>query len=184
MYRDCIGDGAYFDGVNADPAGTAGPDGNSSSQMHISIYLGSNPTPFEATRVLLLGPVADVPLNIGNPCLEFEEDACQQIGVYDFEIELPVSDQSYTLTYQRCCRNSTILNLLTPSEIGSTYFIEITPEAQQLCNESPRFNINPPIALCANADFQIDLGASEREGDSLVYKFCDPIVGGDRKSVV
>jgi gliding motility-associated-like protein len=180
MYRDCIGDGAFFDGVNADPNGTTGPGGFSSSQMNISIYQGANTTPFQATRVLLLGPVQDVPLNIGNPCLEFEEEACQQIGVYDFEVELPVSDQSYTLTYQRCCRNMTILNLVNPSQIGSTYFITITPEAQQRCNESPKFNINPPIALCANADFQIDLGATERENDSLVYKLCDPIVGGGR----
>ncbi|TXF91618.1 T9SS type B sorting domain-containing protein [Neolewinella aurantiaca] len=176
MYRDCIGDGAYFDGVALTTS--TGPDGFSSSPMHISIYRGNNTTPYEATRSLLLGPVADVPINLGNPCLEFNEEVCQQIGVYDFEIQLPVSDESYTLTYQRCCRNMTILNLLNPSEIGSTYFIEITPEAQQRCNESPKFNINPPIALCANADFQIDLGATEREGDSLVYKFCDPIVGG------
>lgn len=178
MYRDCIGDGAYFDGVSLQQS--TGPNGFSSSPMHISIYRGNNTTPFEATRPLLLGPVADVPINLGNPCLEFNEEVCQQIGVYDFEVELPVSNEAYTLTYQRCCRNMTILNLLSPSQIGSTYFITITPEAQQQCNESPKFNINPPIALCANADFQIDLGASERENDSLVYKFCNPIVGGGR----
>jgi len=148
--------------------------------MNISIYEGSSQTPFEATRVLLLGPVEDVPINLGNPCLEFNEEVCQQIGVYDFTIELPVSDESYILTYSRCCRNESITNLVNGNLIGLTYFITITPEAQLVCNESPKFNINPPIALCQNAEFQIDLGATEREGDSLVYKFCDPIVGGGR----
>ena len=181
MYRDCIGEGAYFDGLSSSENTVQDPNLGNSSQMHITVYEGGEE--FEATRVLLLGPVEDVPINLGNPCLEFETEICQQIGIYDFEIELPVSDQPYTLTYQRCCRNAfmtTTTNLVSPQLIGTTYFITITPESQQRCNESPKFNINPPIALCANADFQIDLGATERENDSLVYKFCNPVAGGGR----
>jgi len=176
MYRDCIGQGAYFDGVSTGQS--TGPNGNSSSPGHISIYRGT--TLVEATLGILLDSADDVPVNLGNPCLILTEEVCQQVGVYEFTVELPISPEPYTLTYQRCCRNDAIINLQRPDEIGTTYFITITPEAQERCNASPVFNLDPPIAICANEPFQIDLGATDREGDSLVYKFCDPVEGGGR----
>ena len=178
MFRDCLDDGAYFDGVSTGQS--TGPDGNSSSQMNISVYRSDQADPIEATLVLLLGEVSNVPVNLGNPCLILEEEVCQQIGLYDFELELPVIDASYVITYQRCCRAPGLTNIDDSAQFGTTYFIEVTPEAQELCNESPTFNINPPIALCANEEFQIDLGATERENDSLVYSFCPSVVGGGR----
>ena len=157
-------------------AGGQGPQGNFSATGTYTIYLGN--TVFRPTESLSLGPVMPVDLNLGNPCLVLTEPADQQIGVYEFTIELPVSDQPYTVTYQRCCRNTAIRNLATPGSIGSTYFIEITAEAQRRCNASPRFNIDPPIAICVNEPFVLDLGATDREGDSLAYKLCNPVVGG------
>ncbi|MEO0733653.1 MAG: PKD domain-containing protein [Bacteroidota bacterium] len=174
MYRDCIGQGAYFDGLG--PGTVQDPELGFSGPGNISIYRGT--TLVTPTLGIMLGPVTDVPINLGNPCLVITEEVCQQIGIYEFEVELPVADEAYTLTYQRCCRNAEITNLVNPANIGSTYFIQITPEAQRRCNDSPVFNIDPPIAICVNAEFQIDLGATERENDSLVYKFCDPVVGG------
>lgn len=181
MYRDCLGQGAWFDG---DPTGSGpAPDNFSSAPGHISIYNGANY--FIETFGITLDRFQEVPENLGNPCLVITEPTCQQIGIYEFTIELPVSDEEYTLTYQRCCRNGDlsaggggITNLISPESIGTTYFIQITPEAQQRCNDSPSFNIDPPIALCVNSEFQIDMGATESDGDSLVYKICSPVVGG------
>lgn len=172
MYRDCIGQGAYFDGA----PGGQGPNGGFSGPGNITIYIGNQL--FDATLDISLDRVADVPVNLGNPCLVITEEVCQQIGIYEFDVALPVSTEIYTLTYQRCCRNAEITNLQNPADIGSTYFIRITPESQLRCNDSPVFNIDPPIAICVNEEFQIDLGATEADGDSLVYKFCDPVVGG------
>jgi len=176
MYRDCIGQGAYFDGVELGQS--TGPQGNSSSPGHITIYRGGSV--FEATLPILLDEANPVEVNLGNPCLVLPDDVCQEIGIYEFTIELPVSTESYTLAYQRCCRNEAIKNLRTPDFIGTTYFIAITPEAQQMCNASPVFNIDPPIAICLNQPFQIDLGATDRENDSLSYYLCDAVVGGGR----
>lgn len=177
VYRDIIGQGAYFDGA---PSGT-GPDGNTSAAGHISIYEGT--TLYEATLPIFLGPVADVPINLGNPCLQFVGQVGQEVTVYEFTVNLPVSSQPYTLAYQRCCRNDAIVNLRDAADIGSTYFITITPDAQQLCNASPEFNIDPPIVICANQPFQIDFGATDRENDSLVYKLCNPVLGGGNDGV-
>ena len=180
MYRDCEGPGAYFDGVELGQS--TGPNGFSSSPGHITIYQGLNNTnnPYERTFPILLGPVSDVPVNLGNPCLVLTEPVCQQIGIYEFTLELPVVDESYYLSYQRCCRAEGIKNLVQSDAVGTTYSIEITPEAQQRCNASPQFNIDPPIAICVNQEFRIDMGATDREGDSLAYKICNPVVGGGR----
>ena len=180
MYRDNIGQGAYFDGVNGVEAGE-GPQGNSSAPGNYTIYRGT--TLFVPTESLILGPVSPVDVNLGNPCLLLTEPADQQIGVYEFTIELPVSNEPYTIAYQRCCRNSAIRNLEDADKIGSTYFIEVTPEAQERCNASPRFNIDPPIAICIAEQFRLDLGATDREGDSLAYSLCNPVVGGGDSDV-
>lgn len=167
MYRDCIGQGAVFDGIVGEPASSPG---------HITIFRGRSV--FVPTLPITLNSSSPVDVNLGNPCLVLTEQVCQEIGIYEFTIELPVSTEPYTLSYQRCCRNEEIDNLRVPGEIGTTYFITITPEAQQRCNASPVFNIDPPIAICQNQPFQIDLGATDREGDSLSYRLCDAVVGG------
>ena len=171
MYRDCIGEGAWFDGN--DPRGTTE---SPSGAGHISIYRGSSY--WSAQRTITLARFSPVPVNLGNPCLVINDPICQEIGIYTFIEELPVSDETYTFVYQRCCRNESILNVMNPRQIGATYFIQITPEAQRRLNSSPEFNIDPPIAICINEVFQIDLGATDVDGDSLVYKFCDPKLGG------
>ncbi len=172
MYRDCIGDGAWFDG--GDPRATTDTP---SADGNISIYVG-NQYYVRTKDIRLVGSPQDVPINLGNPCLVVTEPICQEIGTYSFVQELPVSTETYTFVYQRCCRNESIRNLQNPRQIGSTYFIQITPEAQQVLNSSPKFNIDPPIAICINEAFQIDLGATDTDGDSLAYKFCDPKLGG------
>ncbi|THH41588.1 PKD domain-containing protein [Neolewinella litorea] len=171
MYRDCIGEGALFDGN--DPRQTPTEP---SAEANISIYEGDRY--YNPTRVITLSRFDPVSINLGNPCLVINEPICQEIGVYTFIEELPVSDQTYTFVYQRCCRNESIRNLINPRQIGATYFIQLTPEAQQRCNTSPDFNIDPPIAICINEVFRIDLGATDADGDSLSYKFCDPKLGG------
>ena len=171
MYRDCIGEGALFDGN--DPRQTADLR---STEGNISIYVGDRF--FNPSFVITLARFDPVPINLGNPCLVVNEPICQEIGQYVFTVDLPVSTEIYTLVYQRCCRNESIRNLINPRQIGATYFIQITPEAQQRCNTSPAFNIDPPIAICINEEFRIDLGATDVDGDSLVYRFCDPKLGG------
>ena len=49
MYRDCIGEGAWFDGN--DPRGTTEVP---SGQGHISIYLGDSYYPGKDTRIITL----------------------------------------------------------------------------------------------------------------------------------
>ena len=178
VYRDCIGRGACFDGGDNEPRQAPKEDCGGSSPMHITVYDGNQVFTRYATEELrFTGSFTDVEVNLGNPCLVLTEPVCQELYTYQFILELPVSDEAYTVAYQRCCRNESIRNIVNGNSIGATYFIQILPEAQRRENNSPRFNIFPPIAVCVNAEFRIDLGAQDNDGDSLVYRMCEAKIG-------
>lgn len=166
IYRDCQGGGAPFDGPGAPYAAT------------ITIYrdgLSEDLMSFQAGRP----QVEFIDPDPGNPCVIVPNNVCVQRGVYTFPvIDLPVSDQSYFIVYQRCCRNNSITNIVSPESSGATYFMELTPAAQEVCNNSPTFDGFPPIVICANEPFQYDHSATDAEGDQLVYEFCTPFLGG------
>lgn len=163
VYRDCFGGGANFD----NPAIiTIYRGDNLMYEQHISNLAVNHSNPIEAV------PPPD------NPCLIPPPGICVQKATYVFTVNLPVSNHSYHIVYQRCCRNETISNIVNPGNAGATYTMELTALAQQLCNASPVFNDFPPILICANEALEFDHSASDADGDQLVYKFCSPILGG------
>ena len=129
IYRDC----SNPSGSGYDPDATFG------------IYRYSN-NRYTYVRQFLVnhGPINRVrPDN--NPCLIIPPNVCVEESSYNFNVELPLTDETYVIYYMRCCRNNTILNLVAPNNTGATFYIEITPEAQLNCNNSPRFKSFPPI---------------------------------------
>ncbi len=111
-------------------------------------------------------------------------DVCVSEATYvfdlsDFGITLEPNGEPYVITFQRCCRNQGINNLVQPSDAqGVTFSTTITPEALSQCNDQPTFNTFPPIIICNNFEFEYDHSASDPNGDSLVYYFCAPYDGG------
>ncbi len=119
------------------------------------------------------------------PCLIPPDNLCVEEGTYEWEYTFAdwPSALPYLIVYQRCCRNNTIANIATPQQVGATYSIEITPEAQAVCNNSPAFNQFPPTVVCVGNAINFDHSASDAEGDSLVYEFCSPLKGGGQQGV-
>lgn len=111
------------------------------------------------------------------PCL-IAPNVDVEEGLYRFQAELPVSTESYHISYQRCCRNVTISNIFFPDNAGATHTVEITPFAQLQCNSSPVFNNFPPTIICAGEPLSFDHSATDADGDQLVYSFCNPLDGG------
>ncbi|MBL0237276.1 MAG: hypothetical protein IPQ02_11870 [Saprospiraceae bacterium] len=91
---------------------------------------------------------------------------------------MPIVTSTYVIAYQRCCRNETISNILNPGDQGAAYTIEITPLAQQVCNNSPLFKKFPPIVICVNSHLVFDHSATDPEGDLITYEFCNPYTAG------
>lgn len=114
------------------------------------------------------------------PCLKVPPVVCVEEAIYEFTLNLPLSENSYHVVYQRCCRNNTITNIIDPQDSGATYEIELTPEAQKVCNNSPVFDNFPPTLICINEPLKFDHSASDADGDQLVYELCAPLLGGGK----
>ncbi len=97
---------------------------------------------------------------------------------YKEVVRLPFNPDGYILTYQRCCRNATLQNILDPLDTGGTWWVEIPATAQIEGNSSPVFANWADIYICANEDLNFDHSATDADGDSLVYKLCTPYSGG------
>ena len=104
---------------------------------------------------------------------------CVHETIYKEIVRLPYNPgkNGYILTYQRCCRNATLENILDPLQTGGTWSVAVTEEAQLQVNDNPEFVQWPPIYICANENLNFDHSATDSDGDSLVYRLCTPFTG-------
>lgn len=163
VYRDCFSSGAAFD----DPA-------------FMTIYSGNNlniNNPYADLEVPLSSQ-SGIPPDLDNPCLIPPSNVCVEEGIYSTVVTLPFNQAGYHISYQRCCRNTTINNITTPDDVGATYTIFISGQSLTECNSSPEFNEFPPIVICANEPIDFDHSATDPEGDELTYRLCAPLIGG------
>jgi len=145
----------------------------------ISIYNSDNSL---VQSVTIFNPITTILSNetVGNDCLELPTDLCIEQGVYTVIVELEPITGGYQIAYQRCCRNPSIINIPTPEDYGSTFTAHIPgTEQTEDCNSSPAFNSYPPLALCLGDAINVDLSATDPDGDSLVYEFATPLHGAN-----
>ena len=143
-----------------------------------TVHLYSTSGAYIQSYDFFLSNVADTGLAIlnpfPNPCLTPPANVVIQKGVYIQNITVPNGNISYELIYGRCCRNSSVNNLLNPGDQGSMFSIGI-PATNLYQNNSPTFDENPPIFVCLGSALSYDQSATDIDGDSLYYKVCDPL---------
>ena len=159
-----------------DPAGIPFPN-----QVDFGIFLQDDSGSWSSYNVTQNVPITELELipPDADPCkTSIFSDRELEVGIYSFDITLEVSNHNYMIAYQACCRNFNLNNIESIGDIGAVYDIIISPEAQISGNSSPTYNTIPPQFVCANFDINVDHSAIDRDGDSLVYKFCIPISPG------
>lgn len=124
-------------------------------------------------------PSQDVDGKIESNCGFEGTQICYQQTQYEVDVTLlPNSSGGYTFTYQRCCRNGSINNVVNPLETGATFSVYIPKEAwSDQGNSSPYFAQWPDVYICGGQDFNYINQAIDPDGDSLVYKLCTPKLG-------
>ena len=139
--------------------------GNNAYEISLTVYrdcfLGEAPLDdtayvaifdFEGTLVdtlpILLGTVDSV--QQVDACLLIPPNICVETTTYIDTVTLLPQTGGYHLAYQRCCRNSTILNIIYPLNTGATYDIMLTEAAMLSCNSSPIPQLEPPTFVCVN----------------------------------
>jgi gliding motility-associated-like protein len=121
-----------------------------------------------------------VPVVTDNPCLTAPPSICTKQGIYSGMIHLPSGTGGYTLSYQRCCRSPSLINLNNnPSTQGMTCTVFVPDPNITGPNSSPTFTNDPPMVLCLDQTTILDQLATDPDGDSLVYALCAPLQGGD-----
>jgi hypothetical protein len=112
--------------------------------------------------------------------------------IYTNVISLPSnqynSPEGYYVSWQRCCRNYTIKNIISdeppPGDpnfqraAGQTFYLEFPPvvkNGQPFQNSSPR--LFPPLNdyACPEKPYYADFAGTDDDGDSLVYSIITPL---------
>lgn len=120
-----------------------------------------------------------VPPNFSNSCVNNPPPTCVRKVSFTKTYYLPPNNEGYRVFYTRCCRNASILNINKPSETGATYFCDIPASSIATCNNSAYFKNYPPQIICVNNPLFYDHSATDADGDSLSYEFCDSYPGGN-----
>ncbi len=161
VYRDC------FNGI---------PPFDSPASLGI---FASNNTLFTSINMPFRG-LDTLPPTINTPCFTPPLTICYEVTTYIDTIVLPPFPGGYKLAYQRCCRNQSILNIISPGATGATYYATIPDPSTIFTNSNPVFKQWPDPFVCVNAPLVFDHSAIDPDGDSLVYELCVPFDGASQ----
>jgi gliding motility-associated-like protein len=167
VYRDCLNgaENAPFD----DPA-------------YIGIYRGSDNGFMRSVIIPFTMQDDTLTDQLDNPCLVNLTPVCVHTTQYKGTVTLDIIEGGYTFAYQRCCRNITLDNIISPLNTGTTFIAELTNEAIVETNSSPVFKQWPPVYICANEPLVFDHGAVDtldEVNETLIYSLCVPYAGAD-----
>ncbi len=150
----------------------------------VGIYNNDNGVKFPGTSVnqtwtiTMENPgIQSLPIVI-SPCLTNAPTLIYTWANYAATIEFPQNASGYTIAYQTCCRQTGMQNV---DASGSTYSCVIPGTntlPSPLIDNSPKYKL-PISVICQNSQFTLDFSATDADGDSLVYGFCDAYNGGD-----
>ncbi|PUZ27441.1 PKD domain-containing protein [Chitinophaga costaii] len=132
-----------------------------------------------------LGSLTQKSMKSNDPCMVNPPTVCFQIGTYTTTVTLPLNDQGYVVAFQSCCRDENMANIQLEVQqggqrgTGATYFTEIPGSLTGIPGDnSPIFDKDSAIIVCADKKFTYTFTASDPDNDSLVYSFCDAYKGG------
>lgn len=164
----------YFDVINGDPGADDG-------RVSVGIF---------AKRTNTL--IGYVPLNrISSEPVYYTNSACQKANLqtrlirHSIDINLDPNvfndPAGYYMSWERCCRNGTIINILAPGDAGSTFYLEF-PAISATQNSSPVFTVPKGDYACIGQPFTLDFSAKDPDNDSLTYTIVTPFNGYSTKA--
>ena len=154
--------------------------GSASMPTSINVQLHDLVTYATTTTYTITNPVINANLPFGDPCFT-PQGLCVDEGIFTQNVTIPNNPNGYFLSYQICCRNTGITNLLNPSGAGMTFYCEIPDpgNAATLNNSSPDMGEYPLDAyLCVNNPKMFQFNVTDIDGDSLVYSLVTPLNDG------
>lgn len=155
-------------------------DQNPSPDAEVTVYIFSNKTDeLISVHTLPFASVTEV-------AYTFQKCAIDELEtsrvLYSSEINLQpqeyADEEGYYVVWERCCRNTTVDNIVNPVQAGMKYVVEIPPLWK---NNRPFINSSPTLLkplsdyACFNQLYYTDFVGTDLDGDSLVYKLATPL---------
>lgn len=162
--------------------------GSSGGQIDQQVFVGIFDKTANTLVSTLTVPLANTVrleknLNAENPCINPKVPVCYLVESYTATITLADNNAGYTIAMQRCCRIPGIINVFNSDSYGLTYTVTIPGVIGGIVyrnNSSPVFDIKDTVLVCYNSPLELDFHATDADGDSLVYFFCDGLTGGSK----
>jgi gliding motility-associated-like protein len=155
--------------------------GNQDAVINLLVFRKRNPVLIETIQVDLR---ATTPLAYDNEAcatqLNLRTTQALYYRDYQFDIAKYTEPDGYYIVWERCCRNSTAINLATPVGLGMAMYMEFPAMMRNgvpVINSSPTFALPNGAYICLNKPFTFDLGATDTDGDELRYSLVTPLQG-------
>lgn len=147
--------------------------------VNIGVYFhdSANPNAAKTLKQALVAPL--VSSQIVTPPLppgcSIGLGTCIYKGVYETEVLLEASVHGYHIYYERCCRNTALVNIVNPSQTSTGFYSFIPPTSTP--NSSPVFLDDPVPLICVGDSLFLLNTAVDPDGDMLLYSFTTPYAG-------
>ncbi|MFL5764864.1 MAG: gliding motility-associated C-terminal domain-containing protein [Bacteroidia bacterium] len=168
--------------------------GGNQYQVNLNLFvdcLGFDPGATQTVNcVSSCGATVTCSVNVTNPGgTEISQLCAAQIGnstcnggtlpgmwVFHFTgtVTLAPPCDTWTMSWNVCCRNAAIINLVTPSSFGS-YIQATLNSATDSCNNSPYFTAQPIPYVCQGQLVNYNYGVVESDGDSLYFSLMNAL---------
>ncbi|WP_179223011.1 gliding motility-associated C-terminal domain-containing protein [Pontibacter ummariensis] len=163
----------YFDNINGNP-------GALDQSIVVSIFSKAN-NQLLRTQVMYLKNQSFVPYtNIDCTAGELSTKRLVYYETLYLDPNIYNDPAGYYVTWERCCRNNTINNIVSPESAAQTFYMEFPPvikDGSFFRNSSPV--LFPPLSdyACVNELFYFDFNGTDPDGDSIVYDMVTPLNG-------
>jgi gliding motility-associated-like protein len=150
----------------------------------IGIFI--NASPFDRVIDITLPKVTEPLINLTTypPCITQTPTVCYKVNTYRAEVQMTNNTAGYRMSYQNCCRISSLNVLNNAPSInsvpGSTYEA-VLPGTNLLPNSSNScavMDLRDTALVCRNNPFVLPFSASDIDDDSLSYRFEAAFNGG------
>lgn len=164
----------YFDDINGN-AGAKDPTVTLAVfRKRDNFYLGSAVLPI----------VSDSLIGYSNPSCAQNNSVRTRLIRYSAYIYLDPDNfddpDGYYFVWERCCRNNIITNIQNPEAAGSVFYLAFPAQkinGNTFVNSSPKFGKLTGDYICRGRPFVFEFGATDVDGDSLVYSLVTPFNG-------
>ena len=163
----------YFDDINGDPGADDGRVTVAIFAKRNNQFIGYVPLNRISSEYVPYTKPACVSGNLRTRLIRHSVDLTLDPNVFN-------DPTGYYISWERCCRNRTIVNIENPGGAGSTFYLEfpaVTNGQTRVNNSSPVFSIPKGDYACVGQPFTLDFSAKDADGDSLTYSLATPYNG-------